>query len=95
MKSSKPEHHQEVAVEVAEQVEVAWRVVLYNDEVHTFEQVITQIIKAIGCSTGAAEDMTWKVHLDGQALIYEGEFERCLGVKTILSEISLNAQILG
>ncbi len=95
MKLSQPEHQHEVAVEVEELVETAWRVVLYNDEVHTFEQVIVQLIKAIGCSMGTAEDMTWKVHLDGKALVFEGEFEDCLKVKSVLSEIGLIARILG
>ncbi|PSQ72236.1 MAG: hypothetical protein BRD26_02705, partial [Bacteroidetes bacterium QH_1_64_81] len=36
-----------------------WFVILFNDEVHTFEEVIGQLVKATGCSRGEAEDMAW------------------------------------
>ncbi|PSQ69055.1 MAG: hypothetical protein BRD31_06465 [Bacteroidetes bacterium QH_2_64_26] len=29
-----------------------WFVILFNDEVHTFEEVIEQLVKATGCSRG-------------------------------------------
>ena len=36
-----------------------WFVVLFNDEVHTFEEVIGQLVKATGCSRGKAEDLAF------------------------------------
>lgn len=69
------------------------KVVLYNDEIHTFDEVITQIIKAIRCSREKAEALTWEVHNTGRAVVYTGEMLRCVEVSSILEEIQLMTQI--
>lgn len=72
-----------------------WRVILFNDEVHTFDEVIGQIIKATGCSQSKAEELTMKVHNEGKALVYEGSFEECFEVNGVLKEIQLITEIKG
>jgi ATP-dependent Clp protease adaptor protein ClpS len=69
------------------------KVVLFNDEVHTFEEVIGQIIKAVRCSHEQAEALTWEVHTRGRAIVYSGELNRCVEVSSILEEIQLSTQI--
>ncbi len=69
------------------------RVILFNDEVHTFEEVINQIIKATGCETAKAEALTWEVHHTGKATVFEGEVTRCVQVSSVLEEIDLMTQI--
>lgn len=69
------------------------RVILFNDEVHTFEEVISQIIKATGCDTARAEALTWEVHHAGKANVFEGEITRCVQVSSVLEEIELMTQI--
>jgi ATP-dependent Clp protease adaptor protein ClpS len=69
------------------------RVILFNDEWHTFDEVIQQIIKATGCSTEKAEVLTLEVHNTGKSMVYEGDMIDCLRVSTILEEIALRTQI--
>jgi ATP-dependent Clp protease adapter protein ClpS len=69
------------------------KVILYNDEVHTFDEVIGQIIKATGCDFPRAEALTWEVHTRGKAMVYVGEMKRCVEVSGILEEIDLMTQI--
>ncbi len=69
------------------------RVILFNDEVHTFEEVIGQILKAIRCSLSKAQSLTWEVHSKGKATIYEGELLECIRISTVLEEIRLHTQI--
>lgn len=71
----------------------AAKVILYNDEIHTFDEVIVQLIKAIGCSPEEAESIAWEVHSKGKAMVYEGELPDCLRVSSILEEIALHTQI--
>ncbi len=66
-----------------------WQVVLYNDEVHTFDEVILQIQKAIGCSLERAEQLTQMVHNNGRAIVYIGEKEPAAKVRTVLLQINL------
>ncbi len=75
------------------EVQTPARVLLYNDEVHTFDEVINQIIKATGCNPGKAEALTWEVHSKGKAMIFEGPMSECIRVSGVLEEISLNTQI--
>ncbi len=75
--------------------ETPWRVILYNDEEHTFDEVIGQLMKATGCSQAKAEKLTFKVHNEGKANVYEGSFEECFQVNSILKEIQLITEIKG
>jgi ATP-dependent Clp protease adapter protein ClpS len=72
-----------------------WTVILFNDEIHTFEEVIQQLMKATSCSRSTAEDHAWTVHNEGQAEVYEGTFEECFGVQEVLKEIQLVTEIRG
>jgi ATP-dependent Clp protease adaptor protein ClpS len=69
------------------------RVILFNDEWHSFDEVIEQIIKATGCNYDKAEDLTWEVHNAGKAMVYEGDMGECLRVSNVLEEIMLRTQI--
>lgn len=78
-----------------EGIDEPWFVILYNDEVHTFDEVITQLVKATGCSKAKAEKLAWKVHTEGKATVYEGDFEECFEVQSVLREIQLTTEIKG
>lgn len=72
-----------------------WKLYLYNDEVHTFEEVINQLIKALGCTRSKAEKIAKKAHSEGKALVIEGTFEECFEINTVLQEIQLVTEIKG
>ncbi|TLU87338.1 MAG: ATP-dependent Clp protease adaptor ClpS [Chlorobium sp.] len=71
----------------------AYRVVLFNDEEHSFDEVINQLIKAIRCSRQKAEKHTWEVHTRGRSIVYAGSMSLCLKVSSILEEIALKTEI--
>jgi ATP-dependent Clp protease adapter protein ClpS len=71
----------------------AWRVVLFNDDHHTFDEVIFQIIKAVRCPRSIAEKHTWEVHTTGSSIVYAGEMSSCIRVSAILEEIALKTEI--
>jgi len=74
-------------------IDLGSRVILFNDDWHTFEEVIAQIIKATKCSFIEARDKTFEVHVNGKAIVYSGEMSDCLRVSGILEEILLHTQI--
>jgi ATP-dependent Clp protease adapter protein ClpS len=71
----------------------AYRVVLFNDDVHTFDEVIFQIIKAVRCTRAKAEKHTWEVHNNGLSIVYSGGIAECLRVSAVLEEIALKTEI--
>jgi len=74
-------------------VEGPLKVILFNDEVHTFDEVIAQLIKATGCSSTRAEGLAWEVHTTGKAVCFEGGLGDCLRVSGVLEEIGLHTMI--
>ncbi len=85
----------DVLVDDREQVNTPWRVLLYNDDIHTFDEVITQLTKALQCPSDYAKEITVKVHNEGKALVYEGDFEPCFEINSVLKEIQLITEIKG
>ncbi len=69
------------------------RVILFNDDHHTFDQVIGQLIKATGCTSQKAEAIAWEVHTRGKAVCFEGSLGECMMVSAVLEEIGLHTQI--
>ena len=69
------------------------KVILYNDEIHTFDEVISQLMKATGCSIVVAREFAFEVDSRGLACVYEGEMTECLKVSSVLEEIALHTEI--
>ncbi|MEE9187031.1 MAG: ATP-dependent Clp protease adaptor ClpS [Bacteroidota bacterium] len=69
------------------------KVILFNDEEHTFDEVIGQLIKALRCDSVKAESLAWEVHSTGKAMVFSGDMAECLKVNGILEEIALHTQI--
>ncbi len=81
--------------EVDEVVEkgLSAHVILFNDDEHTFDEVALQIVLAIGCDFDRALDLTFQVHSNGSAMVFEGELVACLNVSSVLEEIALTTEI--
>lgn len=73
---------------------IPFKVILYNDDWHTFDEVIAQLIKAIKCSFVKARDFAFEVHVKGQANVFTGALSECLKVSSILEEIELHTQVV-
>lgn len=86
----------DIAPETIEDVEIGlpFKVILYNDSWHTFDDVIGQLIKALKCSYEKARALTFEVHVKGKANVFEGQLSDCLKVSGILEEIALHTQII-
>ena len=75
------------------EISIPAKVILFNDEVHTFDEVIVQIVKATGCSMQAAENLAFEVDTRGLACVFEGEISNCLQVSSVLEEIALHTTV--
>jgi len=71
------------------------KVVLFNDNYHTFNQVVGQLMKATGCSEETGFYHANTIHTKGQSDVFKGSIEKCLKVSSILQEINLKTQIVG
>ena len=66
-----------------------WMTILHNCDCHTFEQVVTQLQKATGCSEAEGWEIAWQVHNTGKAVVKIGPEAECVRVGNILAAIGL------
>jgi len=66
-----------------------WITTLHNCDCHTFEEVVRQLMKAIGCSESEGWEIAWRVHNTGKAVVKVGTEEECRRVAAILGSIGL------
>ena len=67
--------------------------ILYNDSVHSFEDVIDQVMKATGYGIERAETITMEAHSRGRAVVLTGDLNICVRAQHVLEEISLRTSI--
>ena len=73
--------------------ELMWQVILFNCNCHTFDAVIEQLIKAIGCSSSTASQLAYVADQFGSVTVYKGEKEECERVADILGSIRLVVKV--
>lgn len=69
------------------------KTILYNDDVHTFDEVARQLMRAIRCSYPQGMALANTVHTVGSAVVYTGALERCEAVAMVLEEIGLKTNV--
>jgi len=92
----KPEESQQIEITTDEitSKDLTSRVILFNDDWHTFDEVINQLIKAVKCNFDQARGYAFEVHVKGKAIVFNGSMNECLKVSTILEEIALFTQVV-
>ena len=70
------------------------KVYLLNDDTHSFNDVISQVMIAIQCGVKKATKIAETVHATGKCLVKEGNIQECLEVSSVLEEILLKTQII-
>lgn len=92
----KPDEKQQVEIITEETTDnkLSSKVVLYNDDWHTFDEVIAQLIVAVKCTYEQARAFAFEVHVKGKSIVFNGSINECLKVSSILEEIALHTQII-
>ena len=68
-------------------------VILFNDEAHSMDEVVLQLMKATRCDAGRATQIMMEAHNMGRAIAFTGPLERCEMVESVLAEIKLRTEI--
>ena len=69
------------------------KVILYNDDVHSMDEVVFQLQKATGCSLEKAYSVMEEAHSRGRAVAYTGAKEDCEKVCGVLRQIRLQVEL--
>ena len=90
----------EVEIEIKEEVEVdveavkLYAIVVFNDEVNTFDHVIDTLIEVCGHSFEQAEQCTLIIHYKGKCSVKNGDFEDLKPIRDAICERGISAEIL-
>ncbi|MBK9511540.1 MAG: ATP-dependent Clp protease adaptor ClpS [Cytophagaceae bacterium] len=90
----------EVEIEIKEEVEVdveavkLYAIVVFNDEVNTFDHVIDTLIEVCGHSFEQAEQCTLIIHFKGKCSVKNGDFDDLKPIRDAICERGISAEIL-
>ena len=90
----KPLHDLEESVDVLVEDVDARDLVVFNDDVNTFEHVINTLIRVCKHSPEQAEQCTWLIHYKGKCAVKTGMFEELRPMKEGICEVGIDAKIL-
>jgi ATP-dependent Clp protease adaptor protein ClpS len=67
--------------------------VVFNDDVNTFDWVIDTLIEVCGHTPQQAEQCTLIVHFKGKCSVKEGEFEELAAMRTEICRRGISAEV--
>ena len=77
----------------AETKSKVYKLMLSNDDIHTFEYVIDTLMKVCGHSHEQAEQCAFLVHLKGKCDVKRGSLKELTAIYTALCKLELTAKI--
>ena len=88
------ERKKQEALDVVEQLTKQYEIVLFNDDVNTFDFVIDSLIDVCDHTLEQAEQCTILVHYKGKCTVKTGEYEDLKPRCTKLLSLGLSAEII-
>jgi ATP-dependent Clp protease adaptor protein ClpS len=85
---------EEVEVEVSEKVDEQKRLVVFNDDVNTFDHVIETLIDVCGHSPEQAEQCTLIIHYKGKCAVKNGSFDELAPMKNDICRRGISASVV-
>jgi ATP-dependent Clp protease adaptor protein ClpS len=92
----KPAKKQEESVDVMEAVETTdvMDLVVFNDDVNTFDHVIATLIRVCQHTPEQAEQCTFLIHYKGKCAVKSGVFDFLRPFREAICEAGIDARIL-
>lgn len=87
---------EKVEIEVLETVEIVdlKDLVVFNDDVNTFDHVTETLIRVCRHSQEQAEQCTWIIHYKGKCTVKTGSLEELMPMKEAICEVGIDAKVL-
>ncbi len=79
--------------EILSSLKVMHRLILWNDEINTFEHVIYCLMKYLDYSENQAEKIAFTVHNEGKCAVLEGSFTEMEVYRKILQQEGLTVSV--
>jgi ATP-dependent Clp protease adaptor protein ClpS len=84
------------SVDVLEAIEIidVKDLVVFNDDINTFEHVINTLIRVCKHTQEQAEQCTWIIHYKGKCAVKTGSYERLNPMREAICQEGIDAKIV-
>ena len=93
MSKNNPQIDKESELEVLTQLEREHEIILYNDDINTFDHVINSLVAYCKHTFEQAEQCAYIVHYSGKCAVKSGSYEELEPICRKLLEVQLSAEI--
>ncbi len=93
-KGTKPLYEERVEVDLLEEEVDLRELVVFNDDINTFDHVIKTLIRVCKHSAEQAEQCTWLIHYKGKCTVKSGAYEELKPFRDGITEAGIDAKIL-
>lgn len=83
----------EEAVEARTEIDGENSLIVYNDDVNTFDHVIESLVKICQHEQVQAEQCTWIIHYNGKCSVKQGTMDKLRPMRQALNERGLTAKV--
>ena len=90
---SENQYEEEVLLEEEVQTVEERDLVVYNDDVNTFDHVIETLIQVCDHSPEQAEQCTWLIHYKGKCAVKKGTFEELASMRQGVCDRGISAEV--
>ena len=81
-------------VDVLEELVSEYNIVLYNDEVNTFDHVINCLVRICDHEPLQAEQCAQLIHLKGKYNIINGHYDELRSIQAMMNESNIQSEII-
>lgn len=92
--STRPFYEEEALLEVEVIDQKEYDLVVYNDDVNTFEHVIATLIDVCSHSIHQAEQCTIIIHYKGKCTVKKGDFETLAPMRNDICRRGISAEVI-
>ena len=71
----------------------SWLVIVYNNEVNTYDEVMFILMVATHCSVEEAEIETWEIDHLGKSNVHFADKEECEQVARVIRQIGIQVEV--
>lgn len=71
----------------------SWIVTVYNNDHNTYDEVMTVLIVATGCTAREAFIETWEIDHLGKSVVHQSGENECLQIAEIISTIGIRVEV--
>jgi ATP-dependent Clp protease adaptor protein ClpS len=89
--NTNPKHKEEV--ELLDKTIPKYHLVLYNDDINTFDWVILTLVQICKHTYVQAEQCAWIVHHKGKCSVKNGEFDELNMMKIVINKRGIEAKV--